>query len=209
VGRTRQCIRTAGSASLQIMAMYLARVPAADELLDQDPLALLIGMLLDQQIPLEKAFCGPLVLKERLGGTLDPAEIARYEPEAFAALCAKPPAIHRFPKAMAARVQTLCHIVVDEYDGDAGAVWTRAKDGQDLLKRLARLPGFGKQKAQIFLALLGKQRGINARGWREASGDYGVKGSFKSVADIVDDASLGRVRAYKKDMKAKAKEPAG
>ncbi len=188
------------------MAMYLARVPEADELLDQDPLALLIGMLLDQQIPLEKAFCGPLVLKERLGGSLDAAEIARYEPEAFAALCAKPPAIHRFPRSMAARIQTLCQIIADEYDGDAGAVWTAAEDGQDLLKRLSKLPGFGKQKAQIFLALLGKQRGIKAKGWREAAGDFGAKGSYKSVADIVDDASLGRVRAYKKDLKALAKQ---
>jgi uncharacterized HhH-GPD family protein len=187
------------------MAMYLARVPDADALLDEDPLALLIGMLLDQQIPLEKAFSGPLVLKERLGGSLDAAEIARYEPESFAALCAKPPAIHRFPKAMAARVQTLCRIVTDEYDGDAGAVWTQAKDGQDVLKRLSALPGFGKQKAQIFLALLGKQRGVKAKGWREAAGDFGVRGSYKSVADIVDDASLGRVRAYKKDLKARAK----
>ncbi len=161
------CLLSASAAarwtSLQIMALYLARVPEADELLDQDPLALLIGMLLDQQIPLEKAFSGPLVIKERIGGSLDAAEIARYEPEAFAALCAKPPAIHRFPKSMAARVQTLCHIVVDEYDGDAAAVWTKAKDGQDVLKRLSKLPGFGKQKAQIFLALLGKQRGIKAK----------------------------------------------
>jgi uncharacterized HhH-GPD family protein len=187
------------------MAMYLARVPEADALLDEDPLALLIGMLLDQQIPLEKAFSGPLVLKERLGGTLDAAEIARYEPEAFGALCAKPPAIHRFPKSMAARVQTLCQIVTDQYDGDAGAVWSQAKDGPDVLKRLAALPGFGKQKAQIFLALLGKQRGVKAKGWREAAGDFGIKGSYKSVADIVDDSSLGRVRAYKKDMKARAK----
>jgi uncharacterized HhH-GPD family protein len=191
------------------MAMYLARVPDADALLDQDPLALLIGMLLDQQIPLEKAFSGPLVIKERLGGSLDAAEIARYEPESFAALCATPPAIHRFPRSMAARVQTLCQIVVDEYDGDAAAVWTQAKDGPDVLKRLSKLPGFGKQKAQIFLALLGKQRGIKTKGWREAAGDYGVRGSFKSVADIVDDSSLGRVRAYKKDMKARAKEAAG
>ena len=109
---------------------------------------------------------------------------------------------------MAARVQTLCQIVTDQYDGDAAAVWATAKDGADVLKRLAALPGFGKQKAQIFLALLGKQRGVKAKGWREAAGDFGVKGSYKSVADIVDDASLGRVRAYKKDMKARAKEAA-
>jgi uncharacterized HhH-GPD family protein len=190
------------------MALYLARMTEADELLDRDPLALLVGMLLDQQIPLEKAFSGPYVLQERLGGALDAAEIAGYEPEAFAALCAKPPAIHRFPKSMAARIQTLCQIIVEQYDGDAGAVWGQAKDGQDLLKRLAALPGFGKQKAQIFVALLGKQRGVNVKGWRQASGDFGKAGSYKSVADITDENSLTRVRAYKKDMKAKAKAAA-
>jgi uncharacterized HhH-GPD family protein len=191
------------------MALYLARMPAADDLLDNDALALLIGMLLDQQIPLEKAFAGPLVLQERLGGPLNAAEIAGYPPEAFAAICAKPPAIHRFPSSMAGRIQTLCRIIATEYEGDAASVWTTAKDGPDVLKRLAALPGFGKQKAQIFLALLGKQRGLKVKGWREAAGDFGVRGSYKSVADIVDDASLGRVRSYKKDMKAKAKEAAG
>jgi uncharacterized HhH-GPD family protein len=188
--------------------MHLAREAAADELLDRDPLALLIGMLLDQQIPLEKAFAGPLVLTERLGGELDAAQIAHYEPEAFAALCAQPPAIHRFPVAMAARIQSLCRMICDEYGDDAAAVWTGAKDGQDLLKRVAALPGFGKQKAQIFVALLGKQRGISVKGWRQAAGDFGVKGSFKSVADIVDDASLERVRAYKRELKAQAKQAA-
>ncbi len=187
------------------MAFYLARVPAADELLDADPLALLIGMLLDQQIPLEKAFAGPYVLKERLGGELDAAAIASYEPEAFAAIFSRTPAIHRFPSAMAARVQTLCRMVVEQYDGVAGTVWSTAANGDELLKRLAALPGFGKQKAQIFLALLAKQHGVKAKGWREAAGDFGKAGSYKSVADIVDEESLGRVRAYKQDMKAKAK----
>jgi uncharacterized HhH-GPD family protein len=190
------------------MPFYLARQPAADALLDDDPLALLIGMLLDQQIPLEKAFSGPYVLRERLGGHLDAAEIASYEPEAFAAIFGQTPAIHRFPKAMAARVQTLCRIVVEEYDGEAGAVWGTATNGQDLLKRLTALPGFGKQKAQIFLALLGKQHGVTVKGWREAAGDFGKAGSYKSVADIVDEPSLGKVRAYKQDMKAKAKAAA-
>lgn len=191
------------------MPFYLARQPAADALLDDDPLALLIGMLLDQQIPLEKAFSGPYVLQERLGGGhLDAAEIASYEPEAFAAIFSQTPAIHRFPKAMAARVQTLCRIVVEAYDGDAGAVWGTAKTGPDLLQRLAALPGFGKQKAQIFLALLGKQHGVKVKGWREAAGDFGKAGSYKSVADIVDEPSLGKVRAYKQDMKAKAKAKA-
>ncbi len=185
--------------------MYLAAQPEADDLLEQDDLALLIGMLLDQQIPLEKAFSGPYVLKERFGGTLEAAAIAGYEPEAFAALCSKPPAIHRFPKAMAARMQALCRIVVDQYDRDAGAVWGSAADGKDLLKRLAALPGFGTQKAQIFLALLGKQRGITTKGWRQAAGDFGKAGSHRSVADIVDEDSRGRVRAFKQEMKAKAK----
>jgi uncharacterized HhH-GPD family protein len=190
------------------MPLYLAAQPDADELLATDPLALLIGMLLDQQIPLEKAFAGPYVLKERLGGQLDAAQIANYEPEAFAALCSVPPAIHRFPKAMAARVQTLCKIVIDEYAGDAGAVWQSAKDGPDLLKRLSALPGFGKQKAQIFLALLGKQRGVAVKGWRAAAGEFGKAGSYKSIADIVDQDSRGRVREYKQAMKAAAKAKA-
>ncbi len=190
------------------MSMYLARQAAADDLLERDPLALLIGMLLDQQIPLEKAFAGPLVLTERLGSRLDAAEIAGHDPEAFAALCAKPPAIHRFPAAMAARIQSLCRIVSETYGGDGAAVWSQAKDGPDLLKRVAALPGFGKQKAQIFVALLGKQYGVTVPGWQEASGSFGESGSFLSVADIVDDASLERVRAYKKDMKAKAKAKA-
>jgi uncharacterized HhH-GPD family protein len=190
------------------MSLYLAANPEADALLADDPLALLIGMLLDQQIPLEKAFAGPYVLKERLGGQLDAAQIAGYEPEAFAALCSITPAIHRFPKAMAARVQTLCRIVIDDYAGDAGAVWDAAADGQDLLKRLAALPGFGKQKAQIFLALLGKQRGVDVKGWRTAAGEFGKAGSYKSVADIVDPDSRGRVREYKQAMKAAAKAKA-
>lgn len=188
--------------------MYLAANPEADALLSDDPLALLIGMLLDQQIPLEKAFAGPYVLQERLGGRLDARQIAGYEPEAFAALCSVTPAIHRFPKAMAGRVQTLCQIVIDEYDGDAGAVWGAARNGEDLLKRLAALPGFGKQKAQIFLALLGKQRGVSVKGWRQAAGEFGKAGSYKSVADIVDPDSRDRVREHKQAMKAAAKAKA-
>ncbi len=189
------------------MPLHLASSPEANELLAEDPLALLIGMLLDQQIPLEKAFSGPYVLRERLGA-LDAATIADYPPESFAALCAKPPAVHRFPSSMAARIQTLCRIIVEQYGGDAGAVWGSAADGKDLLKRLSALPGFGKQKAQIFLALLGKQRGVTVKGWREAAGDYGIKGSYTSVADIVDDDSRARVRAFKQEMKAAAKAKA-
>jgi uncharacterized HhH-GPD family protein len=189
------------------MPLHLASSPEANDLLAEDPLALLIGMLLDQQIPLEKAFSGPYVLQERLG-SLDAAQIADHPPESFAALCSKPPAVHRFPSSMAGRIQTLCRIIVEEYGGDAGAVWGTASDGKELLRRLAALPGFGKQKAQIFLALLGKQRGVAVKGWRAAAGDYGSAGSYRSVADIVDDDSRARVRAFKQEMKAKAKAAA-
>ncbi len=190
------------------MTMFLAATPQANALLAEDPLALLVGMLLDQQIPLEKAFSGPYVLQERLGGPLDAAQIAGYDPDAFAALCATPPAIHRFPASMAGRIQTLCRMIVDDYDADAAAVWMTASDGKELLRRLSALPGFGKQKAQIFLALLGKQYGVTVKGWRQAAGDFGKAGSHLSVADIVDEASKGRVRAYKQEMKAKAKAAA-
>lgn len=191
-----------------VTPLYLARQLHADALLDDDPLALLVGMLLDQQIPLEKAFAGPYVLQSRLGGGLDVARIAGYEPEAFAVLCAQPPAIHRFPAAMAGRIQALCRLIVDQYAGDAGTVWGTAADGPDLLRRLTALPGFGRQKAQIFLALLGKQRGVQLAGWLEAAGDFGAPGSYRSVADIVDDESLARVRAFKQEMKANAKAKA-
>jgi uncharacterized HhH-GPD family protein len=191
-------------------SLYLARQPAADKLLTDDPLALLVGMLLDQQVPLEKAFVGPYVLAERLGvDRLDAAMIADYDPEAFPKLFATPPAIHRFPAAMAARTQKLCQQVRDEYGGDAAAVWTGAKNGADLVKRVGSLAGFGKQKAQIFVALLGKQLGVRPSGWREAAGTYGEQGAHRSVADITDDASLGKVRDYKKQMKAAAKAAKG
>jgi uncharacterized HhH-GPD family protein len=187
--------------------LWLAQDEAADELLDRDPLALLIGMLLDQQIPLEKAFKGPQVLAERMGGVerLDAAAIAGYDPEAFAKLFATVPAIHRFPGSMAERTQKLAQAIAQEYDGDAAKVWTEAKDAKDLFKRLSALPGFGKQKAQIFVALLGKQFGVQPKGWREVAGDYGKEGSLRSVADIVDQASLTKVRDFKKAMKAAAK----
>jgi uncharacterized HhH-GPD family protein len=187
--------------------LFLAQEPAADELLATDPLALLVGMLLDQQQPLEKAFKGPRILADRLGADrLDAAAIAGHEPEAFAKIFATVPAIHRFPGSMAERTQKLCKAVADEYDGDAAAIWISAADGTDLLKRLEALPGFGKQKAQIFVALLGKQFGVEPAGWREAAGAYGEVGSFRSAADIVDAASLTKVRAYKKEMKAAAAE---
>jgi uncharacterized HhH-GPD family protein len=186
--------------------VFLAQEQPADELLVRDPLALLTGMLLDQQQPLEKAFVGPYRLAERLGtDRLDAAAIADHDPEDFARIFATPPAIHRFPASMAERTQKLCRIVAEDYAGDAAAVWTGAADGADLLRRMGELPGFGTQKAQIFVALLGKQFGVQPPGWREAAGAYGEAGAFRSVADITDGASLAKVREYKKQLKSAAK----
>lgn len=185
--------------------LQLAQDPEADALLESNPFALLVGMLLDQQIPLEVAFAGPKKIAERMGG-VDAREIADYDPEKFAALCAERPAVHRFPGSMAKRIQALAQIIVDRYDGDAAAVWASGDpDGAEVLARLRELPGFGDQKARIFLALLGKQYGVTPKGWRKAAGDYGKAGSHLSVADIVDGGSLEKVRAYKKQMKAAAK----
>jgi uncharacterized HhH-GPD family protein len=188
--------------------LWLSQVPAADALLVTNPLALLIGMVLDQQIPLEKAFTSPLVLQERLGRPLDAADLAAIDPELLGSMFATPPALHRFPGSMAGRVQSLCQTVVDEYGGDPAAIWTAAADGPALLKRVKALPGFGEAKARIFVALLGKQLGVIPPGWREAAGPYGVDGSLLSVADIRDKATLESVRAYKKQAKAAAKAEA-
>jgi uncharacterized HhH-GPD family protein len=188
--------------------LCLAQDADADALLTDSPLALLIGMVLDQQIPLEWAFKGPLHLTQRLGRDLDAADIARRDPEELAKAFATPPAVHRFPGSMAGRVQELCRVIVEEYGGDPAAVWTGASSGGDLLKRIEALPGFGKQKAKIFLALLGKQLGVRPKGWREAAGEYGEDGSRKSVADITNARSLGQVREYKKAMKAEKKAAA-
>jgi uncharacterized HhH-GPD family protein len=190
------------------MGLMLSQQPDADALLDRDPLALVTGMVLDQQVPLEKAFSGPWVLAERLGHVPDAAEIAGMPEDDLVAIFSKPPALHRFPGSMAKRVQAMCRAVVEQYDGDVTNVWTGAADGQDLLKRVAALPGFGKQKAQIFVALLGKQYGVRPAGWREAAGEYGPDGTYKSVADITDAVSLAKVREYKKQMKAAAKAKA-
>jgi uncharacterized HhH-GPD family protein len=190
--------------------LQLAQQPDADALLDRDPLALLVGMLLDQQIPMEKAFAGPYVLSDRMGvKQLDAAEIASYDPDAFAKMFITPPAIHRFPGAMAGRVQDLARRLVAEYDGDAESVWSTATSGNELLARLAALPGFGPQKAKIFLALLGKQCGVQPTGWRAAAEGYGVEGSFRSVADVTGPDALLKVRAHKKEMKAAAKAATG
>ena len=185
--------------------LQLVQDPEADALLESNPLALLIGMLLDQQIPMEVAFAGPKKIAERIGD-VDARLIAEYDPEKFTALCAETPAVHRFPGSMSKRIQDLARIIVDEYDGDAAAVWTEGNpDGHEVLLRLKRLPGFGDQKARIFLALLGKQYGLTAPGWREAAGDYGQDGTHMSLADVIDAESLGKVRSYKKQMKAQAK----
>jgi uncharacterized HhH-GPD family protein len=184
----------------------LAQDPDADALLSRDPLALLIGMLLDQQIPMEKAFSGPAVLRDRLGQELDARVIA--EREDLDELFARTPAIHRFPGSMAGRVQEMCRYLVEHYDGDAEAIWRDVDSGSELLRRLKDLPGFGDQKARIFVALLGKQRGVQPEGWREAAGAYGEDGATRSVADVVDRDSLLRVRAFKQAAKAAAKAAA-
>ncbi len=185
--------------------LQLVQDPAADALLEANPFALLVGMLLDQQIPMEVAFAGPKKLADRLGG-LDARQIAEYDPEAFAALCAERPAVHRFPGSMAKRIQALAQVIVDQYEGNTAALWTDGDpDGAEVARRLKGLPGFGDQKARIFLALLGKQYGVTPKGWRAAAGDYGKAGSHMSVADVTDAGSLERVRSYKKQAKAAAK----
>ncbi len=187
------------------MAVHLTGDPTADALLTENPLALLIGMLLDQQVPMETAFAGPAKIRDRVG-SLDPAVLAGQDPDAFAAAFAVTPAVHRFPGAMAARTQKLCQRILDEWNGDAAAIWTRdAPDGTEVIRRLGALPGFGPQKARIFLALLGKQCGVEPAGWREACAPYGEPGSFRSVADVTDAQSLTRVRESKRAAKAAAR----
>ena len=180
----------------------------ANALLTRSALALLIAMLLDQQVPLERAFSAPRDLVARLGHEPTAEELAAYNPEELAAVFGARPALHRFPKAMAARTQDLARLLVSEYAGDAAALWSTATSGAELLKRVAALPGFGEQKARIFVALLGKQLGVQPPGWREAAGAFGVDGSYVSVADISDDESLAKVRSYKQTLKAAAKAKA-
>ncbi|MFE7860902.1 HhH-GPD-type base excision DNA repair protein [Streptomyces sp. NPDC057403] len=188
------------------VTLHLAQDPKADELLGRSPLAALVGMLLDQQVPMEWAFKGPRTIAGRLGADdLDAHEIAAQDPEAFVALLSEKPAVHRYPGSMAKRIQQLCQYLVEHYDGNAELVWKGVADGRELLRRLQDLPGFGRQKAQIFLALLGKQLGVRPEGWREAAGAYGETESFRSVADITGPESLARVRAHKQEMKAAAK----
>ena len=183
--------------------LHLSQDPDADALLSKDPLALLLGMALDQQIPMEKAFRGPQLLMKRLG-YLDAARIAALDPGEFAAVMATPPAVHRLPGSMAKRLQDLCVVVADDYGNDASALWTGAASGADLLQRVTALPGFRDQKARIFVALLGKQLAVRPRGWRQAAGAYGQDGVTQSVADVTGPESLLAVRASKQAARAAA-----
>lgn len=187
------------------MELHITGDPAADQLLSHDAFALLVGMLLDQQVTMESAFAGPEKIRTRIG-SMSPAAIAGYDPERFVEIFKERPSVHRFPGSMAGRVQDLAATVERDWNGDATAIWTRGgPDGQEVLRRLKALPGFGEQKAKIFLALLGKQRGLQAQGWREAAGPYGQESAFLSVADIVDPESLQKVRASKQAAKAAIK----
>ncbi|AZI57684.1 Fe-S cluster assembly protein HesB [Nakamurella antarctica] len=190
----------------QRQEFYLTGIPEADALLARDANALLLGMVLDQQIMMEKAFAGPAVIAERMGGTLDVAAIAGAAPDEFASLCSAKPAIHRFPGSMAGRLQALCQVLVDEYGRDASNIWATVSSGAELKNRIAALPGFGDEKASIFIAFLGKQYGVTPDGWREAAGRYGIEGTFISLADACDLESITLVRASKKAAKLAAKQ---
>jgi len=189
--------------------LWLTPDPVANKLLSSDGLALLVGMVLDQQIPLERAFSAPAELAERLGRPLDAADLAGMDPDMLVAVFSERPALHRFPGSMAGRVQALCRTLVEDYSGQATNVWKGATSGRDLLDRVRALPGFGEQKARIFVALLGKQLGVHPAGWEEAASPFGEPGSFRSIADIVDPASLDQVRAFKQAAKAAAKASGG
>lgn len=192
------------------VSLHLAQDEAADALLSRDPFALLVGMLLDQQFPMERAFAGPALIAQRLGtDRLAPDVVAAVDPETFTALLVGPPAVHRYPAAMAGRIQELAQVVLEQYDGDASTLWTTAPDGATLVRRLQALPGFGRQKAQIFVALLGKQLGVQPDGWRAAAGDYGEEGSRRSVADVTGPESLAEVRSTKQALKQAAKQAKG
>lgn len=189
--------------------LWLTGDETADRLLTEDPFALLVGMLLDQQVAMETAFAGPAKIAERMGGW-DVHAVADADPDAFAALCAQPPAVHRYPGSMAARIQAVARAVVEDHDGDVTRLWTeRAPDAREVLRRLKALPGFGDQKARIFLALLGKQRGVTPAGWREVAGDYGAPDVHRSIADVTDADSLVKVRETKRALKAAARSAKG
>jgi uncharacterized HhH-GPD family protein len=178
--------------------------PDADRLLVEDPLALVIGMLLDQQVPMEWAFRGPARLKERLGGTLDCNAIAAMSEDDVVAVFQAKPALHRFPGSMGKRTYALCRYLADEYDGDAAKVWTGASSGADLLARVQALPGFGQEKAKIFVALLAKRFGVRPEGWDEVATPFS-DATPRSVADIDSAEALEQVRAWKKAQKAAGK----
>lgn len=184
------------------MRLFLSADADADQLLTDNPLALVIGMVLDQQVPFERAFSAPAELQRRLGRPLTAKAVATTDADVLAEAFSRTKALHRFPGAMAERVQRLCALVNEQWNGDAASIWTTAKSGDELVARLEELPGFGAQKARIFAALLGKQLGCRPRGWREASSPYGDAGTSVSIADITDAASLDRVRQHKKAMKA-------
>ncbi|MGI8457976.1 MAG: HhH-GPD-type base excision DNA repair protein [Propionibacteriaceae bacterium] len=186
-------------------ALWITGNPAADALLSTDGNALLIGMVLDQQIPMEKAFSGPAVIADRMGGRFDVAAIAALDVGDFVGLCSERPAVHRFPGSMGTRVHDVAGTLVADYDADATRLWDQAASGSDLRRAIEALPGFGAQKAAIMTALLGKQWGVQPPGWREAAGAYGNAGEYRSVADVVDEPSLQRVRAFKKQAKAAAR----
>jgi len=188
----------------------IAQAAEADALLGRSALAVMVGMLLDQQVPMEWAFSGPWTIAQRMGSDdLDAREIAQRDPEGFAELLSAKPAVHRYPGSMAKRIQQLCTHLVEQYDGDAEAVWRDVPTGAEVLERLLALPGYGRQKAQIFLALLGKQLGVTPDGWREAAGVYGEEGARRSAADITGPDSLAEVRAVKQEAKRAAKAAKG
>jgi uncharacterized HhH-GPD family protein len=191
---------------LCVPTLRIAQDVSADELLGRDPLALVIGMLLDQQFPMERAFGAPRLLADRLGiQALSAADLAAADPEELVRVFQGPPALHRYPGSMAARTQDLCRLLVERYGGRAENLWADVPDGSTLLRRLGDLPGFGAQKSKIFVALLGKQYGVTPSGWREAAGDYGLEGSRRSVADITGPETLLEVRAFKQEQKQAAK----
>ena len=185
-------------------SLYITGNADSDGLLNSDPNALLIGMLLDQQVPMEWAFQGPATLRERLGH-LDPVKIAEMDVDDFVAVCAEKPAIHRFPASMGARIHAVCSALADDYDADASGIWNDGADGNEVVRRLKALPGYGDEKSKIFLAILGKTQGVQPAGWRTAAGKFGDD-EPRSVADITDEISLGKVREWKRAQKAAKKD---
>lgn len=177
---------------------------AADRLLEESPLALLIGMLLDQQVPMEWAFKGPSTLRDRFGGRLDARSIAAMGEDGVVAVCCERPAVHRYPAAMGRRIHGLCVELVERYDGDAGRLWSEAPDAADLYRRLRELPGYGDEKSKIFMAILAKRLGVCPSGWREVCAPFSDD-EPRSVADVDSAENLLRVREWKQMMKAAKK----